>query len=452
MQTQRDHVHAYQFMVGRMTSALVSGDPGAFEPPARRATIGLIIGVVLAVLATAAFGVFGIVRPGGSTAWRKPGLILLEAETGTRYVLLDGVLHAMLNQASAMLLQGGGAKVKRISRKSLAGVPHGAPIGISGGPDPVPRQADLVGGPSLLCLTGGTERAAATLLAGVPAGATQPLPEQEYLLVRDTGGVSYLVWHATRYRLADDAVPAALGMASDAELPAQDVWLDLLRDGPVIGPAPIQDSGAPGPLVGGAGYPVGQLFEQRVGADARQFYVLLRDGIARLTETEFTLLAGRVGIPDPVPISSAAVVAAPKSADISLTDRLPDLVTIRQARPGDRAACLLLTVSGPAVPVLAGDLPASRTRQAGLGVWLPPSAGLLAAAAPVPEGQRTPKRYLITDQGTTYPIPDDDSLRALGLGGATPVAMDARLLAALPAGPSLSRSALGVTSTASGKG
>lgn len=452
MQTQRDHVHAYQFMVGRMTSALVSGDPGAFEPPARRASVGLIIGIVLAVLVTAGFGVYGLVRPGGSTAWRKPGVILVEAETGTRYVLLDGVLHPTLNQASAMLRQGADAKVKRISRNSLAGLPHGAPIGISGGPDPVPRQADLVGGPSLLCLTGGTERAAATLLAGAPDRPAQPLPEQEYLLVRGTDGVSHLVWRATKYRLADGAVPAALGMASDAELPAPDLWLDLLRDGPVIGPAPIQDSGTPGPVVGGAGHSVGQLFEQRVGADARQFYVLLRDGIARLTETEFTLLAGRAGIPDPVPISSAAVVAAPKSDDTSLTDRLPDLMTIRQARPGDRAACLLLTTPGPVVPVLAGDLPVSRTTRSGLGVWLPPAAGLLAAEAPVPEGQRAPKRYLITDQGTTYPIPDDDSLRALGLGGATPVAMDARLLAALPAGPSLSRSAVGVTSTASGKG
>jgi len=451
MQTQRDHVHAYQFMVGRMTSALVSGDPGAFEPPARRAWIGLVIGVVLAVLVTAGFGVFGIVRPGGSTAWRKPGVILVEKETGTRYVLLNGALHPTLNQASAMLLQGAGATVQRISRNSLAGLPHGAPVGIAGAPDPVPRPADLVTGPSLLCLAGvtGTGRVSATLLSDALGGPAELLPQREFLLVRSPGGTAYLVWRGSKYRLADDAVAAALGVASGAGPVAPELWLDLVPDGQVIGPAAIEGVGTPGPQVGGTGYDVGQLFEQRVGAEGRQFHVLLRDGIAPLTETEFTLLAGRAGIPDPVSITSAAVVAAPRSADTSLADRLPDLMAIRPAPTTDRSVCLRIEPNGPATPVLAGGLPAGRTARSGgtVGVRLPPSAGLLAGAVPAPAGQRAPTRYLITDQGLAHQIPDDDSLRALGLGAVTPVPMDARLLAAIAAGPSLSRSALGAAGT-----
>jgi hypothetical protein len=93
VQTRRDHVYAYQFMVNRMTSALVLSDPAATDPPTRRARLGLILGVRLAALAVGVFWVFGLIRPGVSQAWRQQGVILLEEETGTRYVMVGGDLH-----------------------------------------------------------------------------------------------------------------------------------------------------------------------------------------------------------------------------------------------------------------------------------------------------------------------------------------------------------------------
>ncbi|MET0134643.1 MAG: type VII secretion protein EccB, partial [Kibdelosporangium sp.] len=68
--------------------------------------------------------------------------------------------------------------------------------------------------------------------------------------------------------------------------------------------------------------------------------------------------------------------------------------------------------------------------------------GLLATALPLAAGRRTPDRYLITDQGVKYLIPDDESATALGLGGSPPVPIARELLTALPTGPALSRAAL----------
>lgn len=438
MQTQRDHVHAYQFMVRRMTSALVDGDPSALEPPARRSLTGLVIGVVLALLVAVGFGVFGIIVPGGNYAWQQPGAILVEEETGTRYVMLDGTLHPTLNQASAMLLAGKDAAMHTISHNSLAGLPHGAPVGILGAPDPLPRPDALYRGALLLCLSipddGGA--ASATLL---PAGSGVTEPSiQDYLLVRGPDGVSYLAWRGAKHRLADDAVAVALGLPTAVEVPR--LWLDLLRDGPEIGPPDIPGAGEPGGEIRGARRDVGQLFEQPASG-GRQFFVLLRDGLARLSETDFTLLAATSR---PLPITPAEVVAAPESGDTSLRDRLPDLTGVRPMQTADQSVCVSQVPTGTRVVagiVLARRVPATAA-PGEVGVALPPSSGLLVGAVPIPDGQRRPDRYLITDQGRVYAVPDDESMVALGLGRAKPVAMNARLLSALPAGPILSRQAL----------
>lgn len=67
MQTQKDHVEAYSFLMGRMTAALVTGDASYLDVPARRAWTGLVVGALLAALITAGFLVFGLITHGGQT-------------------------------------------------------------------------------------------------------------------------------------------------------------------------------------------------------------------------------------------------------------------------------------------------------------------------------------------------------------------------------------------------
>ncbi|MFC0547899.1 type VII secretion protein EccB [Kutzneria chonburiensis] len=67
VQTQKDHVEAHSFLIGRITSALVLGNASHLDVPGRRAWHGLLIGVLLAVLIGAGFFVYGLLAHGFGT-------------------------------------------------------------------------------------------------------------------------------------------------------------------------------------------------------------------------------------------------------------------------------------------------------------------------------------------------------------------------------------------------
>ncbi len=127
MQTRRDHVQAYQFAMGRLASALVSGDPGRGDSPTRRSALGSVFGVGLVVLLCAGYGVYGLISPVAKDDWRKDGTIVLEKDTGNRYVYANGELRPVRNYASALLIAGARTAPETVSATSLAGVPHGTP-------------------------------------------------------------------------------------------------------------------------------------------------------------------------------------------------------------------------------------------------------------------------------------------------------------------------------------
>ena len=446
MQTQHDHVHAYRFLAGRMESAVVLGDPSSAEVPARRATLGLFAGVVAALLAVAGVGVYGLISPGGDTAWRQPGAILVEKETGTRYVYRDGLLRPTLNYASALLLQGGGAGVHLLSHNSLAGLPRGAPIGIAGAPETVPRPADLARGPWLLCLSrsaGGSDRPTATLDLR-PAAPASSLPDDRYAVVAAPDSTRYLVWKGTKYGLAEPSAAVALGASNQRPVRAPQAWLDALPTGPDLAAARMPDAGKPGPAVGGRAYPVGQLFRQRAANGSQQLYVLRGDGLAPLSPTEYALLDAAHPGTGPVLLDAAAVAVAPHAADDSLTHRLPNLVDVKPPENTPDALCLLQRPAGAAVAtsvVLAGGAGAEPAPAGVIRVLVRGGGGMLVAAVPLPEPPRRPDRYLISDAGKRYPLPTDDDIQALGLGGVAPVPMTRDVLALVPPGPALTRAA-----------
>ncbi|MCG7209583.1 type VII secretion protein EccB [Streptomyces arenae] len=175
MQTRRDHVQAYQFAMGRLASALVSGDPGRGDSPTRRSALGSVFGVGAAVLLCAGFGVYGLISPAAKDDWRKDGAIVLEEDTGNRYVYARGELRPVRNYASALLIAGGRTAPRTVSATSLAGIPHGTPVGIQGAPDTVPDATALATGAWARCLAAqgpggtGTESTGA---GGTGAGGT----------------------------------------------------------------------------------------------------------------------------------------------------------------------------------------------------------------------------------------------------------------------------------------
>ena len=343
MQTQRDHVHAHQFMVGRLSSALVLGDPSGAEVPGRRALTGLMFGILMAVLVVAGFGVYGWIVPGGSKAYREPGLILVEKETGNRYVYADGMLRPTPDLPAALLWQGAGAKVKLISRASLAGVPRGLALGIPGGPRDVPARESFVSGPWLACLPdkpGGPG-------LGIeldPRLAFTPIPPERFTVVRAQSGTFHLLTQGHRHRVADDAVLVALGAAAPSAPSAPESWLNQIPAGVDLAPAVIPDKGRAGPSIAGRSYDIGTLFRQSAGAARR---AVLRAPLGRPGDAE----------PHRVPVRrSSQPVRAGHPARRGPVDRTPvggPVATRPAARSGRR---------GGAPARRPGSLPAAGPR------------------------------------------------------------------------------------------
>ena len=115
----RDEVAAERFRRRRLRSALLQGDPDSPKTPLARLGAGVYGGLAVTVLLLAVAGIYGVLRPGGSTAWQEPGAFVVDDDSGARYVYLDGVLHPVLNYASARLLLGDGLHVVTVSTASL---------------------------------------------------------------------------------------------------------------------------------------------------------------------------------------------------------------------------------------------------------------------------------------------------------------------------------------------
>jgi type VII secretion protein EccB len=442
MQTQRDHVHAHQFMVGRLTAALVIGDPSTAEPPARRVWFGVLCGIIAAVLIAVAFWVYGLISPGGNTSWMKSGAVVVEKESGTQFVYSNGQLRPVTNRTSAMLITGGPVTPQLVSRTSLADARRGAPIGIVGAPLWMPSAPAMARGSWLSCAPVRTAGASPSVSINVnPTVRVQPVADDQYVLVGGADGSRYLILRSAKYPVANASVLAALGMANVQPALATSAWLDALPTQQALAAARIDGAGQP-VQIGATTYPVGQLFKQTAANGEDQLFVLRPDGLAPLSRTEFQLLAATpIGGP-PVDIDVATLVAAPRSPDRSLTDRLPDLAAYRRLDGGNRVLCLALKLGGDKV---AAKVVFTEARNAPLrdgaaaSISIPNGSGVVAAALPLTAGNRSPERYFISDQGIRYALPDDDAVKALGLSGVNPIALATSELELLPAGPALSR-------------
>jgi type VII secretion protein EccB len=429
MQTQRDHVHAHQFMMGRLGSALVQGDPASAEIPGRRPLSGLFYGLMAALLILGGVAVYGWIVPGGSKAYNQPGTLLVEKETGSRYVYLDGALHPVANLTTASLMLGAGMTVKLISQNSLRDLPRAAELGDGRWPQSVTANRP-VAGPWLACLSG-------TASVGVnldPNAPSEDLPPGRFVVVRGPANSSYLILNGRKHLITNESVLVALGVSSAPAVAAPEVWLDWLPDGVDLGPAPIKGSGSPGPRVAGQSRTVGTFFRQASGG-AEQFFVLRPDGLAPISATEFLLATARGG-PDPITVRAADVVAARRSPDRTLLRRLPDLTAVSAVEPGDLVLCQRQQPVGKETIRSTVVFTTPRTAAPGSRAVVAPGTGMVVVASS--RGSGSPQVTYISDNGVAYPVADADSLRALRLDS-TPVPFPAGLLAVLPKGPSLSQ-------------
>ncbi|CAL9427458.1 type VII secretion protein EccB [Streptomyces sp. DH-12] len=473
MDNKRDQVQAHLFVMGRLASAMLRAEPDAPESPLGRTNRGAAIGVVIAVLVCAGAFVFGLLRPGGNDSWRSGENLIVDKQTGARYLYLDGRLRPVRNYASARLIAGGDIKVTTVGTASLAGTAHGTPLGVPDAPDALPGTGDLDRTPWLVCSavrprTTGVVTATTTLALGTDAPQDLPggrrLGAGEGLLVAGPDDATYLLWQGSRLRLDERAKAAeSLGYGSVEPRPVSAAFLDAFPLGPDLTPAEVPGRGEKGPELGGHDTRVGQLFRVDVpGSDARH-HLLTREGLVPLTATEATLVLGDPRTRERAYGGEAANVAtlgadilaehlaqdsaSAEASSAKLPEKPPAAVTV----PAGSVACADVDSAGSGVRVGASVLPEGalpRTVQEPAPATEPGCLKVDAIAVQAGKGSLVralsasgsalgDTTYLVTDEGVKYRLLSQEGVEALGYGGVEARTMPSPLLAMLPSGPDL---------------
>lgn len=473
MQSKRDQVQAHAFVMSRLTSGMLLADPDAPESPLGRTTRGVVIGTVIAVVISAGAVVYGLINPGGNDSWRTANSLIVNKDTGARYLYVDGRLRPVRNYASALLIGGADLKTTDVRTASLRDTPVGTPVGIPGAPDSVPDSGDLDGGAWQVCSVAGTVPDAAgsseptavtAVVAGAPTEATGVGSDQG-IVVSGPDKTTYLVWQGSRLRL-DQASGAAvsLGYGSVAPRPVSAAFLDALVSGPDLAAPSVPGLGDKGPSLGGRSSTVGQVFQVRVPGSNAQYYLLRREGLVPLTDTGAALVLG-----DPDTRKKAYGKAAPAAAVIGAA-------TLKEhAAPGTEGrspASAGLPDSPPrAVDVVAGSSACARVEPGDAGTKVTTVLVPVASLAPVAQPDSTSvtaaclrvdatvvrpghgalvralgadgtavgdTTYLVADDGVKYRVPSAAALQSLGYAQSDVEALPSPLLSMLPSGPDLS--------------
>jgi type VII secretion protein EccB len=468
MPSRQDQLHSYQFSVQRVVAALVMRETDPAQSPVRRVAGATMAGAIFATLALAAAAGYGLFA-GGTGDWRKEGQVIIEKESGARYVYYkgDGKLHPAVNYASAVLIADAAKPdVVTMSRSSLGKAPRGAPMGIAGAPDSLPDAKNLVKPPWTLCsqppeasgagASGAAGKPQSTLLIGgavrdgralVPVGATTAA---DGLLLSTPDGKKYLVYNNHRYQIAQpDIVLRAFAWSTQRILPVSPALINALPAAPDVKLLPVVARGGKSPALPGA--KTGQVYTIRNAGGEVQHAVALADGLADITEAQADLLAFD---PD-TPASPTGEGTLLQPAEYDTATRSKNGLTAAPPfakPPGIREPIAQVCVSipdasgvsdvwlDPKVPdSRAATVTASRTTIGGVladRIVVAPGHGALVEALASP-GAANGTLSLVADLGIRYPLASRDLVSKLGYEGVAPLRMPAELVALLPVGPAL---------------
>ncbi len=465
MASKRDQLHAYQFLVQRVISALVTRETDPEQPMFRRPTNAAFGGIAIAVIALAAVGVYGIINPGGNKAWADGKSVVVEEETGTRYVYLDGRLHPVANYTSALLAIGDHAETRSVSRDSLAGVPRGPRIGIPDAPDALPGRDGLLSSPWTLCSQptpdlSGTVVPTSVLMVGQSTRGGTAARDQGVLVDVPETGERFLVLHGYRHLISEDN-RLAVGLALQAPAPVRvsPAVVEAIPAGRPIAPIPVAQMGKPA-QVGIDGVLAGQLFEVFT-TRGRQYYLAEVGQLRPISELQYdiqrayqaTAAAYPGGTPEALPMGLIVASGAPQTGAAparpgdppvvrpSFVEGAADATVCLSFRAGAEVPEVTMSPTMPSVDPLA-TTPRRTPRGAALAdrVLVPAGRAVLVESTPTADAPRG-TLMVVTDQGVAYPLAAPEVMKVLGYEGAEPVRMPAGLVARIPLGSGLSHEA-----------
>jgi type VII secretion protein EccB len=443
VQTRRDQLHAYRFLTRRAMSALVTGEPDTVEPPMRRLTVTTISGIMVAIVVAAAVAVIALIRPGGGNDWQEDGTVVAARETGALYLMIDGRLHPVLNYPSAVLASGKASEVEveLVSRSDIASVDPGPAIGILGLPNSVPASSELVSGPVTVCSQAVADGVDVTTEVSLDVGndrASEAVGDDEAVYVESFDDQRFLLWRGERHLISRN-VANVLGINARPVRVGR-AFLTAVPQGAPFATPEVAGVGEQPAVPGAGSLLVGQVIEVSDGS----FRVLLRDGIASVTDIQARLLLTSSADAEERTMSLSEVSRIPESTDeadalAQETSGLP--ATLTALSEAALTACAVYDggETTPTLAVPAGAAPSTEPTEEGAQsrrgladvVRIEPGVGVLAQA---PQGTAV---SLLAEPGLRHPAADLATLAGFGYGDADPVRLPAELLTMIPTGPAL---------------
>jgi len=453
MSSRQDQLHSYQFTIQRVVAALVMRETDPARSPFRRAAGATLASVLVAAIALGAVAAYGAIVGGGSKSWRDEAVVIVEKESGARYVYRDEKLHPVLNYASALLIvQAASPKTVLVSRKSMEKVPRGVPLGIADAPDSLPAPDRLAGAPWTLCTalgpSAGPQNATARLLVGRPPQDGVPLGESA-VLVQAPNRSTFLLWHNRRHPITSSVVLSGLGWSGERPTRVASAFLNSLEVGGSLSTVNIEDIGAASAAMSGA--TVGEVYVVNTQGGAREYAVAVRDGLSPITQVQVDILLAdeRIGQAKPIELAQVEYRQAEKAADLRPSGKsAPPASTPRLVAADSGATCALVKgdegVTELRVKATPPDVStAARTgSRSGNGtiladyVLVEPGYGALVEAAAAP-GAAGGALSVVTALGRRYAVPSTEVLNMLGYDAVTPLRLPAGLVALIPAGEAL---------------
>lgn len=465
MASKRDQLHAYQFLVQRTVSALVTRETDPEQPPFRRPGTAAFAGIGIALVALAAVGVYGLINPGGNDSWRDGRSVIVEKETGTRYVYLNQRLHPVENYTSALLAIGDTAKTANISRDSLAGVPRGPRIGIPDAPDSLPGPDRLLDRGWTLCSRQepddtGTVRPQSVMLVG-----TQPRTDvgrRAVLAYVPETGERHLLLNGYRHEIGKtDAVAVSLALRATPPIRVSPAVLESVPAGKPVAPIAVPEIGKPSKAIPSRpDLRSGQLVVVQTSAGS-QYYLVEPTRLRPITALQYDLQRGFASTAKAYPdadvsgivVGMAHVASAQQTSMPEPAAGDPPTVRPEFAEAGVSATLCLTFDPGasvprftldPALPEIDPMMATPRRTEDGVAladrVVVPPGGAAVVesmASASAPSGTLV----LVTDMGVGYPLASRDVLPVLGYGTVEPVRLPAGVVSRIPMGSGLSHEA-----------
>ncbi len=434
----------------------------------RKQTAALALSMVLVAIAGGWMLLLNVLKPTGVVG---DAAIIGDRDSGAIYARIDGRLYPALNLTSARLATGTPGQPTWVKPAEVARYPTGPLIGIPGAPAAMQVNRGAVSAWTV-CDTAGRPRSGdkptVTSIAGelTEGGRAAPLRDDAGLLVTFQGN-TYVIWGGKRSQIdpANRAVTLSLGLDPGVTPPAEisRALFDGLPSTEPVGVPQVPGAGTPSKWVPGS--QVGAVLQAQTSGGGSQFYVLLPDGVQKITSFVADLLrsansygstAPRVVTPDVLvntpDVNSLAVEYYP-TGRLNFVDPAANPTTCVGWEKGSTDPQARVQVyNGRGLPVLSSmenrivrlvrDDRDPASVVANQVLVLPGAANFVASTSGVVTADSRESLFWLSDNGVRFGIAADEAtLRALGLDPASAVQAPWPLLRTFAAGPALSRQA-----------